>query len=383
LRGPAQAVLLLIALIAVGAVIRGASHHARQGASSSSGGSAPKQSPSAPKGTAPVAPLAKMLGQMIVARYTGTTPSASVLSRIRKGQVGGVILFSDNFAGGVAAARVAIRELQHAAAAGRNPPLLVMTDQEGGAVKRVPGPPTLAPSQMTSPSIAYAQGQRAGQLLRSLGVNVDLAPVADVEGIPGSFLGTRSFGSSPSAVAKDACAFANGVASQRVIYTLKHFPGLGLATASTDNAPVSIDAPASTLRSDYAAYRRCGGGRLAMVMVSSAIYPRLTGGLPAVMSPATYGRELRVATSNSKVVTISDDLQAAALAGQRAPARHAIAAGLDLLLYAGTEQASAAAYSILLSEARSAVLKKTRIQAAYDAVLALKQRVARVPATSR
>jgi beta-N-acetylhexosaminidase len=312
---------------------------------------------------------------MIVARFAGTAPPSSLLSRIRQGQVGGVILFSDNFAGGLAVARAAIADLQKTAAEGHNPRLLVMVDQEGGEVNRVPGPPTLAASQMTSPAVALAQGQTAGRLLRSLGVNVDLAPVADVEGVAGSFLGTRSFGSSASQVAANACAFAKGIASEQVIYTLKHFPGLGLATTSTDSAPVTIAEPPETLRTDYAPYHECGAGRLAMVMVSSATYPSLTGPLPAVMSPLTYTRELRIATSGSAVVTISDDLQAPAITTQDAPARHAIDAGLDLLLYAGTEQASAAAYGALLDEAHSGVVSRARIRAAYEAILALKRRV--------
>jgi beta-N-acetylhexosaminidase len=363
--------LLLIALIAVGAIVRNATHHARH--------QAPPTRHRAPahrhRKAVRAVPLSKMLGQMIVARFAGTTPPPSLLSRIRQGQVGGVILFSDNFAGGLTVARSAIDSLQKTAAQGHNPRLLVMVDQEGGVVNRVPGPPTLAPSEMTSAAIALAQGQAAGRLLRSLGVNVDLAPVADVVGIAGSFLGTRSFGSSPSIVATNACAFAKGIASQHVIYTLKHFPGLGLATASTDTAPVSIPEPASTLRADYAPYAACGAGRLAMVMVSSATYPSLTGPLPAVMSPLTYSRELQLATSGSPVVTISDDLEAPAITAQPSPAKHAVNAGLDLLLYAGTEQASAAAYGRLLDGAHSGAVSRARIRAAYKAILALKRRV--------
>src|SRR5690242_2284799 len=77
---------------------------------------------------------ARLLGQMIVARFQGATPSPSFLGRIRSGQVGGVILFADNVAGGTEATRSLTATLQHAAARGHNPPLLIMTDQEGGPV---------------------------------------------------------------------------------------------------------------------------------------------------------------------------------------------------------------------------------------------------------
>jgi beta-N-acetylhexosaminidase len=308
---------------------------------------------------------------MIVARFRGPTPSAAFLSRIRTGQIGGVILFGDNVAGGVDATRRLTTLLQSAAKEGGHPPLLVMADQEGGPVKRLPGPPALAAADMTSPALATAQGTATGRLLRSAGVNLDLAPVADVERSP-NFLGTRSFGSSPGLVGARACAFAQGLASQGVAYTLKHFPGLGLATGNTDLGSVAVSAPAATLRAGYRAYRLCGHGPLALVMISSARYPGLAASLPAVMSPAIYRRELPLAIRGSLPVTISDDLQSPAIESQDAPARHAIDAGLDLLLYAQTEQASADAYGKLLDELSSGVISPDHLRVANRLIEALK-----------
>jgi beta-N-acetylhexosaminidase len=318
-----------------------------------------------------------MLGQMIIARFAGPTPPAALLDRIRQGEVGGVILFSDNVAAGTLATRRLTQELQLAAAQGNNPVLLIMTDQEGGTVRRLAGPPDLAAADMTSDSIALSQGVATGRFLRSAGVNVDLAPVADVEREPGSFLGTRSFGNNPVEVADRACAFAQGVASQGVAYTLKHFPGLGLATANTDTSVVSVDASAGELRNDYAAYGECGSNRLAMIMVSSAVYPTLSGPLPAVMSPEIYKRELPIALGGSDALTISDDFQSSAIAAQTAPARHAIDAGLDMLMYAQTGQASAAASAELLHEVSSGLIPIANLRAADEKILGLKQLVAR------
>jgi beta-N-acetylhexosaminidase len=312
---------------------------------------------------------------MIVARFQGTAPSASFMARVRKGQIGGVILFGDNVAHGVEATRRLVEGLQQDAHAGGNPPLLIMTDQEGGEVKRLPGPPELAAADMTSPAVALAQGRATGRLLKAAGVNVDLAPVADVERIPGSFLGTRSFGSIPSVVAHRACSFAEGVSSAGVAYTLKHFPGLGRAPGNTDLGSVSIDATPDELRSDYRGYETCGANPRALVMVSSAVYPALSGGLPAVMSPAIYRHELPLAVPGRSPLTISDDLQSPAIESQTAPARRAIDAGLDLLLYAQTEQASDDAYSKLLSDVRAGLIPVTRLVAAERKILALKNRL--------
>ena len=92
-----------------------------------------------------------------------------------------MLLFADNTAGGLAETRHTVRQLQAAAKQGGNAPLLVMTDQEGGEVKRLAGAPMLAPEEMGSDATARSQGGAAGELLRFVGVNVDLAPVADVE----------------------------------------------------------------------------------------------------------------------------------------------------------------------------------------------------------
>src|SRR5207248_6657843 len=137
------------------------------------------------------------------------------------------------------------------------------------------------------------------RLLRSVGINVDLAPVADVERVANSFLGSRSFGATPAMAALGACAFARGLASEHVAYTLKHFPGLGRASGNTDLGPVTIDTPAAGLRADYRAYRTCGPNPLALVMVSNATYPKLSGPLPAVMSAPIYHRELPLATNGA------------------------------------------------------------------------------------
>ncbi len=322
--------------------------------------------------------LAQMLGRMIVARFAGPYPPASFLTAIEAGRIGGVILFADNVAGGPDRTRAMLERLQVAARRAGNWPLLIMTDQEGGEVRRLSwAPPTLAPSAMRTSAIARRQGEITGDALREAGVNVDLAPVADVERVSGSFLGTRSFGSTPVVVAKRACAFAEGVASAGVAFTLKHFPGLGRALTSTDVQPTTIEATRDALREDYRAYRVCGGERGALVMVSSAGYPSLTGtSAPAVLSQEIYRQELPFATGGTEPVTISDDLQTAAIVNEVTPAQRAINDGLDLLMYAQTESGSSSAYERLLAVARSNGVDRIRLELANEAIATLKQWIA-------
>ncbi len=316
---------------------------------------------------------AEALGQTIVGRFAGPAPSSDLLARIRRGELGGVILFSDNLTGSAASISRLTRTLQAAARAGGQPPLLIYVDQEGGEVKRLPGPPDESPRELGDPAEAFAAGRQTGEFLRGLGINFDLAPVADVPGRQ-SFIADRTFGDSPADVAAGACSFAAGLGEAGVGATLKHFPGLGEAAESTDQAPVRIDAPADVLRAAYAPYEACGSAPLTLVMVSSAIYPTLTGGSPAVMESATYEQELaRVGAAEAP--TISDDLEAPALEGFESPAASSLNAGLDLLLYAKTEAASASAFAILLKTRGGAGVRSQALRAAAERVMRLKAEI--------
>lgn len=315
--------------------------------------------------------ITKALGQMIVTGLSGTTAPTSVLSAVRKGEVGSVILMGTNTLGGVNETRSLTSELQAAARAGGNPGLLIMTDQEGGEVKRLPGPPGLAADEMGDPRVAAYEGRATAQLLRSAGVNVDLAPVADVARIHGFMAAEhRTFGSTPAVVRGAACAFARALAAEGVAYTLKHFPGLGDAATSTDDGPVSVTEPASLIRADDAAYAGCGHGPLALVMVSSASYRYVTGRLPAVLSPTTY-RSL-LPSEKVDAVTISDDFEAPAIATLMSPAMRAINAGLDLVMYAQSSAYALASYNQLLTDLRGGSLSSARVMSAAEQVLALK-----------
>jgi beta-N-acetylhexosaminidase len=323
------------------------------------------------------AAISAQLGQMIITPFAGTTPSTRLLTRIRRGEVGGVILFAGNVAGGRAATTALTAQLQAAAHDGGQPPLLIATDQEGGEVKRLTwAPPARAPSEMASPEVATAEGEATGSALRSAGVNLDLAPVADVKHLANSFLGTRTFGEDPETVASLACGFAQGLATSNVAYTLKHFPGLGRATGNTDLGPVVVEVEAEALREDYEPYVACASAPLALVMVNNAIFPSLASGrVPAVLAPQTYSTELKIAGAG-ETPTISDDLEAGALRGLSSVAVRAASAGLDLLLYAGTEAASEAGYEELLAAVRAGTVKASRVERALARIATLKRLLA-------
>ena len=316
--------------------------------------------------------LPTQVGQMVISPMTGLHPDHDLLTRIRAGQVGGVILFGENISTH-AQVRALVRSLQAAARGGGRPGLLVMTDQEGGDVRRFGSlAPTTSAQAMGhgSTSSIRAQGKATGTGLRADGVNLDLAPVSDVPTSAANFLGTRAFSHDAAAATRDACAFAAGLGDGGVAGALKHFPGLGKAGArNTDDGPVTISAGAPQLAPDLRPYRACAKRPRTLVMVSSAIYSGLTAGRPAVLSPATYA--LLRGTVGFDGPVISDSLGARALSGVANLPVAAAVAGLDLELF-GSQASAATGYRQLLAAARGGGLTAARVKSATARIHALK-----------
>jgi beta-N-acetylhexosaminidase len=324
----------------------------------------------------PTPPLSRLIGQTIVGAMDGRAPDASLLARVRLGEIGGVIIFGRNVSTRAALAS-AIARLQHAAASGGNPPLLIAIDQEGGAVKRLPaGPPSASAATMgrteSAPRV-QAQGLATGRYLRSYGVNVDLAPVLDVGNAATSFLGTRIFSPDPAATASLGSAFATGLQAAHVAATAKHFPGLGTAPANTDLRVVVVPTPKPELERRLAPFQAAVSSGIRLVMVSNAGYPTLDPSrLPAALSPAIVGGLLRTQLGFGGVV-ITDTMSAPAILRHPDAPILALQAGVDVLLYSGGESASVAPFSQLLAAARAGRLRTAALLQSYGRIEALKQ----------
>jgi beta-N-acetylhexosaminidase len=264
-------------------------------------------------------------------------------------------------------------------------PLLLMTDQEGGEVARLPGAPTMSEKQIGESSNpageATAAGTGAGRNLAGVGMNVNLAPVLDVFYAAGDFDDQyqRSYSSSPSIAGECGKAFITAQQATGVAATAKHFPGLGSATASqdTDSGPVTLNVTLSQLRgTDEVPYPAAVTAGVKLVMVSWAIYPALDPSLPAGLSPVVVQQELR-SRNNFTGVTITDALEAGALGAFGTTAQRAVAAanaGMDLILCSARdvsqgEEAAAA----LASAYADGELELTSFDAALDRITALRK----------
>ncbi|HET8975985.1 MAG TPA: glycoside hydrolase family 3 N-terminal domain-containing protein [Solirubrobacterales bacterium] len=324
-------------------------------------------------------PLKKLVGQSVVTKLGEGGADQKLVRRVRKGQVGGLIVDPRD----EQTLQADLTSLQQAAADGDNPPLLVMIDQEGGDVKRLPnGPPELSAPQMGEdgdPDTARAEGEATGQFLEPLGVDVDLAPVLDVA-LPqtADTISSRSFGDDPALVADLGSAFIQGLQSQGVAATAKHFPGLGAATTNTDFSPVTIVTRQESLDAGIEPFRAAVEAGVRLVMMSSAIYPDLGPKKPAAFARPIVQGLLRDQLGFEGVI-ITDDLQSIAIQELSGPARAAVAAigaGCDLLLYARGAQGSVQGFNALVGAVKEGGLDQAQIEAAYQRITSLKAQLA-------
>jgi beta-N-acetylhexosaminidase len=297
----------------------------------------------APEGKPVKLTTAQLAGQRVIFSYPGATPPAGLLDLIAAGQVGGVIFFGENITSLTQIAGVVAQLKEAHAASPVRSPLLLMTDQEGGIVRRLPGEPVLSEKEIGESAdpvaAASAAGTGAGENLAGVGMNTNLAPVLDVFRQAGNFDDEfgRSYSMDQNVCAECGAAMITAQQKLAIAATAKHFPGLGAATVdqNTDLGPVTLDVPLADLRGiDEVPFRSAIAVGVRMVMTSWAGYPALDPKLPAGLSPAIVDGELR-GRFRFRGVTITDALEAGAIASFGTPAQCGVLAaraGMDVLL---------------------------------------------------
>lgn len=223
----------------------------------------------------------------------------------------------------------------------RIPPLLAI-DQEGGNVNRIATNPKLPFlfhfGDLTDSKFSYHYGYYTGQLLSSLGFNLNLAPVLDLADFDSNrFIALRSFGSDPQRTAMNGYAYSQGLASQKVIPTAKHFPGLGSAVLDPHNSVVSNTSSMFEMdKADLIPFKDFARlGANSAVMMSHMVYKGLdNSGLPASFSKFLMDDVLRKKIG-FKGVIVTDDLHMKASSNSITPSEAALRslkAGSDLVM---------------------------------------------------
>src|SRR3954451_12357423 len=314
--------------------------------------------------------LQRQIGEVLMIAFHGTSPPGYVQRALRQGRAGGVILFRANVPT-PAVTRALTRRLQRA---GRHQ-VLIATDQEGGSI-RILGWAAPQPSQGATPTASEAkrQASAAANDLTAAGVNVTLAPVADVGG-SGSVMSGRAFLGGAAEVAALTGAAVSGYRGTKVAATLKHFPGLGAAGTNPDDARVSISSPRAAMATrdlpPFAAGIKAGA---ALVMASHALYTGLDAKNIASQSKPILTTLLR-GKLGFKGVVITDSMEAAAVLKRSSievAALRSISAGADLLLLTGPGSFPKVRTQ-LLTAARGSPKFRARIAEAAARVIALKR----------
>jgi beta-N-acetylhexosaminidase len=220
-------------------------------------------------------------------------------------------------------------------------------------------------------------------VLRSLGVNMNLAPVADLDSGPRHVMRERSYGRSARVVARHAVAFVDGLQAADVASSVKHFPGFGSASVNSDDALATISRTTRQLRAaDLVPFRAAIQHGADSIMISHGVYRSLDRRNPASASPAAY-RMLRT-TLGYDGVAITDSLHASGFrrATRGTPADgcvRTIAAGADIALLTGSLVDALSCRARLVRAVRTGTLTQARVDEAALRVLRLKSRRGLLP----
>jgi beta-N-acetylhexosaminidase len=288
--------------------------------------------------------------------------------------LGGVVLFARNVADAEQLAELS------ASLRAERPELLIAVDEEGGDVTRLEAasgssfPGNLALGAVDDVSLTRRVAAAIGGELASSGVNLDLAPVADVIADPANpVVGVRSFGSDPQLVARHVAAFVEGLQSIGVAACAKHFPGHGETAADSHlELPVAPADRETLSRRALPPFSAAVAAGVRAVMTAHIRYPALDD-QPATLSPALLGM-LRSELGFDGLV-ITDALEMRAISGSvglEEGAVRALAAGADALCF-GADRTPAEVervHAAVLEAVRMGRLSEERVREAASRVSA-------------
>jgi len=301
--------------------------------------------------------------------------------------VGGVIYFERNVESPAQLAKLSA-DLQEAARANGDPPLLISIDQEGGRVARLKEPRgfTEFPGAMAIGATGDVENARLiaralAQELLAVGINMDLAPDLDVNNNPDNpVIGIRSFGSDPQAVAAFGIAFTAGLQAEGVLAVGKHFPGHGdTGTDSHVSLPTVSHDRGRLAAVEFVPFKAAMRANVAGIMSAHVTFPAIdsTPGLPATLSPKVLTGLLRDELGYDGLV-LTDSLEMGALAtiGYPVPvaAATSLKAGADVLLISHGLEIHRQTHALIVDWVRRGQIPQASLDQAVGRVLAAKER---------
>ncbi|MGE5653242.1 MAG: beta-N-acetylhexosaminidase [Bacillota bacterium] len=346
-------------------------------------------SPSQPPAVGVDQLIAKMtaeekVAQLFMVGFDGKSVPASMEALIKQG-VGGAILFARNIDSPEQTAQLTNRLQELTQQSISKVPLLVSIDQEHGIVSRFSQGFTVYPGQMAlgatrSETMARTMGEVTGRELRALGINMNLAPVLDVNNnAENPVIGVRSFGEDPQMVAKMGTQIIAGLQSQRVAAVGKHFPGHGDTSVDSHKALPVVAHPRTRLNStELVPFKAAIAAGVDAIMTAHVFFPAIESNpdLPATLSSSVLTGLLRQELG-FKGVIITDDMEMKAISDRYTPGEAAIKAlqaGTDIVLIASQPTHHQAALQAVQKAVADGQISKERLDQSVRRILELKQR---------
>ena len=354
--------------------------------------------------------LQEKVGQMLMFGFKGmeVDPKHVVIRGLQAGQIGGIVLFDYNFQTKTfdhniknpSQLKRLTQQLQdYAKLASRQhmghlTPLLIGIDYEGGLVNRLKAnygfPDTLSAAAISKKRLAQAYdiATQMAQTLKTAGINLNFAPVVDVNVNPKSpAIGQlkRSFSADARKVTRYATQFAKAYREAGIVCAYKHFPGHGSATGDTHDGFVEVTQTWKPYELDPYRKLLSQPEHCPMVMTAHVVHRGLDKqAYPATLSSVLMNGLLRKKLGFSGII-VTDDLQMQAIRAHyslRDTVRLSINAGADILVFANqlvpVPQDPAEVVALIVQEVKAGRISEQRIDEAYTRIRQLKSRLAAI-----
>lgn len=324
--------------------------------------------------------LEDKIGQMILAGIFGTTLDTNAKNLISQFHVGGIIFYKNNFETPEQTVQL-VNQLK--AGNSSNLPLFLSVDQEGGKVTRLPGglvnfPPNNQIGDVNDPEFSYKVGSLLGYELKEFGLNLNFAPVLDINSNPNNpVIGDRSFGNNSEIVSTLGIQTMKGIQSQNVIPTIKHFPGHGDTSVDSHLELPIVNKSLKELKElELIPFKRAIDDGADVVMVAHILLPELDKINPASMSKAVMTDILRKQLNFTGVI-ITDDMTMGAIVEHfdiGKAAVESVKAGSDIILIGHDYNNVVKIISSLKTAVENGEISEQRLNESVERIIQLKRK---------
>lgn len=286
--------------------------------------------------------LSQKVGQMLMGGFSGTTMSSSLKTAIQEFHIGNVIYMGANVSNPSTISTMS-NDIQNAMINNNGIAAFISTDQEGGRVARLTNGGThfisnMAMGATNDPEYTYAQGLACGKELRHYGINMDLAPVLDVNNnADNPIIGIRSYSDNPILVATNGTNMIKGLKDAKVAACSKHFPGHGNTSVDSHYGLPTITTSKDELyQIELAPFISSIANGIDSIMTTHIIFSAIDEVYPATLSKKVLTDLLRNELGYSGLI-LTDGMEMDAIDKYfgtiEEAAVLAVKAGVDMLLY--------------------------------------------------